>query len=367
MGLSGGVDSSVAAAIMKEMGHEVSGAIMRIWPGDLCGEGTSRHACYGPSEELDVEDAHEVADRLGIPLFEIDLKQAYKTEVLDYFRTEYLLGRTPNPCVRCNKRVKFDVLLKQASYSGVNFDFFATGHYVKVKFSRERDRYILSKAVDGKKDQSYFLYSLSQEQLSRSMFPIGDYSKQQVRDIAAALGLVVSDKAESQDFADSGYAHLMGGLTNPGPIINMQGEVLGLHRGIAYYTVGQRRGLGISSPHPLYVIAIDHVSNSVVIGSKSEVWAKGLVASGMNWIAINELDRPIHTKTRIRSTHQEASALVTPLAEGMVHVGFEHPQMAVAPGQAVVFYDGDELVGGGTIDIIERCESHEIGCHMVIR
>ncbi|MDY6834490.1 MAG: aminomethyltransferase beta-barrel domain-containing protein, partial [Chloroflexota bacterium] len=274
--------------------------------------------------------------------------------------SEYLLGRTPNPCVRCNKRLKFDALLKQASNSGVDFDFFVTGHYAKVRFSTERKRYVLSKAIDGKKDQSYFLYSLSQEQLSRVVFPIGGYTKQQVRDIAVDLGLKVSDKAESQDFADVGYDQLMGGFTNPGPIINTQGEVLGQHRGIVYYTVGQRRGLRIPSPHPLYVIALDYLSNSVVVGCKSEVWAKGLIASGMNWIAFDELDWPIYISAKVRSTHEGVPAQVTPLTGERVHVEFENEQMAIAPGQAVVFYDGDDLVGGGTIDKAQRSETCEV-------
>ena len=348
--MSGGVDSSVAAALLKEKGYEVIGVTMKVWDGETLPANGTRHACYGPGEEEDLEDARKVAQVLGIPLNIFDLRQEYKIEVLDYFCHEYLSGRTPNPCIRCNRRVKFDALLRKARDTGIEFDYFATGHYARVEHDESRSRYLLKKAKDMAKDQSYFLFALSQEQLSNSLFPLGNHTKEEVRKMARDLELGIDDKPESQDFFAGDYSSLLGKVARPGPILNKEGEILGEHRGIPFYTIGQRKGLGISSKEPLYVTAIDQRKNVIVVGPKEEVYGDELVAMELNWIAIEELSRPVDLKAKIRYLHKEAEAMVIPLDEDKVHVKFKEPQMAITPGQAVVFYDDDTVIGGGTIE-----------------
>jgi tRNA-specific 2-thiouridylase len=348
--MSGGVDSSVAAALLKEKGYEVIGVTMKVWDGETLPANGTRHACYGPGEEEDLEDARKVAQVLGIPLNIFNLRQEYKIEVLDYFCHEYLSGRTPNPCIRCNRRVKFDALLRKARDTGIEFDYFATGHYARVEHDEGRSRYLLKKAKDMAKDQSYFLFALSQEQLSNSLFPLGNHTKEEVRKMARDLELGIDDKPESQDFFAGDYSSLLGKVARPGPILNKEGEILGEHRGIPFYTIGQRKGLGISSKEPLYVTAIDQGKNVIVVGPKEEVYGDELVAMELNWIAIEELSRPVDLKAKIRYLHKEAEAMVIPLDEDKVHVKFKEPQMAITPGQAVVFYDDDTVIGGGTIE-----------------
>ncbi|TET64707.1 tRNA 2-thiouridine(34) synthase MnmA [Candidatus Aerophobetes bacterium] len=348
--MSGGVDSSVAAALLKEKGYEVIGVTMKVWDGETLPANGTRHACYGPGEEEDLEDARKVAQVLGIPLNIFDLRQEYKIEVLDYFCHEYLSGRTPNPCIRCNRRVKFDALLEKARDTGIEFDYFATGHYARVEHDESKSRYLLKKAKDMAKDQSYFLFALSQEQLSNALFPVGNHSKEEVRKMARDLELGIDDKSESQDFFAGDYSSLLGKVARPGPILNKEGEILGEHRGIPFYTIGQRKGLGISSKEPLYVTAIDQGKNVIVVGPKEEVYGDELVAMELNWIAIQELSRPVDLKAKIRYLHKEAEAMVIPLDEDKVHVKFKEPQMAITPGQAVVFYDDDTVIGGGTIE-----------------
>ena len=348
--MSGGVDSSVAAALLKDKGYEVTGVTMEVWGGEALPGDRTRHSCYGPGEEEDREDARKVAQVLGIALCTFDLRQDYRIEVLDYFCREYVLGRTPNPCIRCNRRVKFDALLRKARESELEFDYFATGHYARVEYDEGRCRYLLKKAGDRAKDQSYFLFALSQEQLGNSLFPLGNHTKGEVRKMAQDLGLGVDDKPESQDFFAGDYSSLLGKVARPGPILNKAGEILGEHRGIPFYTIGQRKGLGISAGEPLYVIGIDPERNAVVVGGKGEVYGDELVASQLNWIALEELKHPIEVEARIRYRHKEAQAMVIPLEEDKVRVKFREPQMAITPGQAVVFYDNDTVVGGGTIE-----------------
>ncbi len=348
--MSGGVDSSVAAALLKEKGYEVIGVTMKVWDGETLPANGTRHACYGPGEEEDLEDARKVAQVLGIPLNIFNLRQEYKIEVLDYFCHEYLSGRTPNPCIRCNRRVKFDALLRKARDTGIEFDYFATGHYARVEHDEGKRRYLLKKAKDMAKDQSYFLFALSQEQLSNSLFPLGNHTKEEVRKMARDLELGIDDKPESQDFFAGDYSSLLGKVARPGPILNKEGEILGEHRGIPFYTIGQRKGLGISSKEPLYVTAIDQGKNVIVVGPKEEVYGDELVAMELNWIAIEELSRPVDLKAKIRYLHKEAEAMVIPRDEDKVHVKFKEPQMAITPGQAVVFYDDDTVIGGGTIE-----------------
>ncbi len=348
--MSGGVDSSVAAAILKERGYEVIGVTMKVWDGEALPGDETRHGCYGPGEEEDIEDARKVAQVLGIPFYTFDLRQEYKAQVLDYFCHEYLSGRTPNPCIRCNSRVKFDALLKKARDSGLEFDYFASGHYARVEYDESKHRYLLKKAKDMAKDQSYFLFSLSQGYLGRSLFPLDSYTKGEVRKLARALGLGIDHKPESQNFIAGGYSTLIEAAAKPGPILNKEGKILGEHRGIPFYTIGQRKGLGISYREPLYVTGIDQGRNAVTVGTKEEVYRDGLLASDLNWIAIEEFKRPIEVKARIRYLHKEAEAMVIPLEEDKVRVKFKEPQMAITPGQAVVFYDDDTVVGGGTIE-----------------
>jgi len=347
--MSGGVDSSVAAALLKRQGHDVVGVTMKIWDGESLPEKTAHGCCYGPENE-DIEDARRVAEALGIPFHVFDLRREYRDEVLAYVRREYTAGRTPNPCVKCNRRVKLDSLVEKAREAGIRFEFVATGHYARAERDETTGRCLLKKATDATKDQSYFLYSLSQEQLARSVFPLGDCTKKQVRRLATDFRLSVHDKPESQDFAAGGYGSLVGASARPGPIVDTQGNALGRHRGIPFYTVGQRRGLGVAAHQALYVIEIDAERNAVVVGSKDQVYHDELECSELNWMAIQRLEGPIQARARIRYSHKEAEATVSPLGENRAKVKFSEPQMAITPGQAVVFYEGDIVLGGGTID-----------------
>ncbi len=347
--MSGGVDSSVAAALLKEKGYQVCGVTMKIWDGeDTADAGTSR-ACYGPGEVNNIEDARNVSEILGIPLHVLDLSKEFKHEVLDYFSREYLAGRTPNPCLRCNSRMKFGALLDKAEDSGIEFDYFATGHYSRVEYDSGSNRYRLKKARALDKDQSYFLASLSQKQLSRSLFPIGEYTKDEVRSIARYSGLGIDDKPESQDFIAAGY-HSLIDETQPGAIKDRQGAILGEHGGISMYTIGQRKGFGISTGEPLYVTDIDPATNVITVGSREQIYGDELIASGLNWIAVEKPEGSMEVTGKIRYSHQGAKATVTPVNENSVYVKFSEPQMAITPGQAIVFYREDVVVGGGTIE-----------------
>lgn len=350
VGMSGGVDSSVAAALLKREGHDVTGITMKIWPGGDASAKAKHHGCYGPGDAEDIADAARVAETIGIRHCVIDLSQEYRHEVLDFFCEQYLAGRTPNPCVRCNQQIKFGTLLQKTRESGIDFDHFATGHYARVEDDKEASRYLLRKGKDLKKDQSYFLVSLSQEQLRQAMFPLGNFTKDQVRKMAADLGLDVAEKPESQDFAEGGHISLFATPAAPGPIVDTKGNVLGKHRGIPYYTVGQRKGLGISSETPLYVVAIDAGKNAVIVGERSEVFASEFTVSDVNWISVVGMNQPFTAMVRIRYRHVEAEALITPLDNGSARVRFKEPQLAITPGQTAVFYNGDLVVGGGSID-----------------
>ncbi len=343
--MSGGVDSSVAAALLKEQGYGVIGITLRLQPSD-CSDGY-----YGSDA---VTDAQKIAQRLGIPHQVVDFRDVFARDVVVNFCREYSLGRTPNPCIRCNRYIKFGALLKQAQELGT--DMVATGHYARIEKGSSSGRYLLTKSVDYHKDQSYMLCMLTQEQLSHSLFPVGDLTKEEVRGTADRLGLSISDKAESQEICfipDNDYSRFLreydGIVPRPGPIIDCRGNAVGEHRGIIYYTIGQRKGLGIASREPLYVTAIYAKENTITVGNKNEVYATELVASDLNWISIEEPDVPMNVKARIRYRHREAAATVTPTGTGEVMVKFQKPQMAITPGQAVVFYDGDIVVGGGLI------------------
>jgi len=355
--MSGGVDSSVAAAILKEEGHQVIGVTMQIWPSDKQACEVDRFdGCCGLSA---VEDAKRAAYKLGIPHYVMNFRDVFAQKVIAHFCQEYSLGRTPNPCIRCNQYIKFDALLDRAR--GLGADFVATGHHARIKKDEASGRYLLKKGNDRRKDQSYVLYPLTQEQLEHSLLPIGNFTKERVREIARELGLPAAAKPESQEICfipDDDYPRFLEEYVpqaiKPGPILDKEGNILGEHRGILFYTVGQRKGLGIAAKEPFYVTAIDRERNTLIVGNKEDVYGNKLIASKLNWIAIESLKQPITVKAKIRYRHQEAEAEVAPLDEDQVYVEFKAPQMAITPGQAIVFYDGDSVVGGGTIEQARR-------------
>jgi len=333
--MSGGVDSSVAAALLKEEGHDVIGLTMRLMP----------HSAA-------IEDARKVANILGIPHHVIDFRDIFARTIIDDFCREYALGRTPNPCVRCNEYIKFGALREKAAEMGA--DFIATGHYARVE--KDGTEILLKKGIDTKKDQSYFLCRLTCEQLSHTMFPIGHLTKIKVRQIARENGLPTASRPESQEICfipDNDYAGFLKGYLKqppqPGPIMDGRGNVLGEHRGITAYTIGQRHGLGIAAAEPLYITAIAPDRNAVVVGTKAQTYGTELVAGNLNWMASKSPDYPVNVKARIRYRHPEAAAAVTPLEDGNYYVKFAAPQMAITPGQTIAFYDGDTIIGGGTI------------------
>ena len=355
--MSGGIDSSVAAALLKEEGYQVIGMTMQIWPRN----GQSREADEpGSRRGADAtEDARSIACKLGIPHHVMDFRDTFAQKVIANFCREYNLGRTPNPCIRCNRYIKFGALLQRARELGA--DFMATGHHARIERDKAATTHFLKKGVDQNKDQSYFLYSLNQEQLSHTLLPIGNLSKDRVREMARESGLSIANKPESQEICfipDDDYAKFLKDYIpqadKPGPILDEQGNILGSHRGILHYTIGQRKGLGISTKEPSYVLAIEPERQAIVVGSKKAAYGNELIASGLNWITITRLEKPILARAKIRYRHQEVEVEVTPLDDDKVYVKFKEPQLAITPGQAIVFYDGDTVIGGGTIEQARR-------------
>ena len=351
--MSGGVDSSVVAALLKEDGYQVIGATMQIWPSNELADGADR---FGGCCGLDaVSEAKRVAHRLGFPHHVMNFRKLFAQKVIDNFCGEYSQGRTPNPCIRCNEHIKFDALLSRAKELGA--DFVATGHYARIERDEVNGRYLLKKGVDRGKDQSYVLYRMGQDQLGHAIMPLGGFTKERVRQIARELGLPVADKSESQEICfipDGDYTgflkEYMPQAVKPGPILDGEGNTLGEHQGMLFYTIGQRRGLGISAGEPLYVVAIDRGRNAIIVGPRREVYGDALIADELNWIAIESLVQPLELKARIRYRHREADAVITSISGGeRAHVKFKQPQMAITPGQAVVFYHKDTVMGGGTI------------------
>jgi len=354
VGLSGGVDSSVAAYLLKQQGYHVIGLTMQIWDGSLPLPDEGRSGCYGPGEPRDIEAARTLAGKLGIPHHVIPLAPEYGSEVLDYFRKEYRAGRTPNPCVRCNRTMKFGLLLDRARAMGIAFDQFATGHYARVEQDRASGRWQLRRSLDVAKDQTYFLSRLSQSQLSQVLFPLGGLTKPEVKAIARELGWDdVADKPESQNFIESkDYGVLFSDREQtPGPIVDTHGKALGQHRGIVHYTVGQRKGLGIGgTADPLYVVRLDACANTVVVGAYSDLFANRLSASDLNWIGLESAPvKPLKVQAKIRQQHKEATATLQGTEFEQVEMRFEEPQMSITPGQVVVFYDNDLVLGSGII------------------
>lgn len=348
VGLSGGVDSSVAAALLKEKGYDVIGLCMETCDGSFGIKPTEKHSCYGSNETNDIESARSVCRQLDIPFHVIDLKIEFKERVIGYFRDEYLKGRTPNPCVVCNRNLKFGLLLEKARMGGIDFDFFATGHYARSIEAHRR--FLLKRPVDLSKDQTYFLYALTQGQLSGIMFPLGDYRKKEVREIAKALGLKTSDRPESQDFiSGNDYTPFFTmDEIKSGDIVDEKGNLLGRHKGIIHYTVGQRRGLGIQSSRPLYVSRIDAERNRIVVNET--VFSSGLIAGRLNLIAVDGFEGPFRATVKIRLQHRGSDAIISPFDHNKVKILFNEPQKSITPGQSAVFYQGDTVLGGGVIE-----------------
>jgi tRNA-uridine 2-sulfurtransferase len=346
--MSGGVDSSVAAHLLKEEGFEVIGATMRIWKD---GDQNTPYGCCGA---LAVEDARHVAQKLGIPFYVFNLEEDFEKEVIQYFCEEYGRGKTPNPCILCNEKIKFKAFLRKAL--DLEADFIATGHYARLEFDGKTNRYLLKKGKDRKKDQSYVLFSLTQDQLSRTLFPLGNILKEEVRKIAFELGLRVHDKPESQEICfiheHSYHAFLqerLKGSIEPGPFVDQRGNILGIHKGIPFYTIGQRRGLGVAKGVPLYVTRIDREKNQIILGEKNEVYADCLIVESVLWIRIPSSAPSFSAQVKIRYNHPGSEAILSLQGNSIVMVKFKSPQKAITPGQAAVFYDEDTVIGGGWI------------------
>ena len=360
--MSGGVDSSAAAAILKEQGHELVGFTMQLWDQrrginvDENGEPLPSRCCSLD----DVYDARRVAEELGFPFYVLNLERDFERDVVQPFVTSYLNGETPIPCVACNSRLKFASLDRLAVSLGC--EKVATGHYARVEFDTGTNRYKLLRGRNQQKDQSYFLWELTQAQLSRAMFPLGEMSKPEARDAARQHGLAVAEKKESQEICfvpDGDYAGFIDRyleaedatdrLPGSGDIVDTSGRVVGTHGGIHRYTVGQRRGIGIAEERPLYVISLESEQNRLVVGSQEELLGKDFTAAGVNWIAISDPSEPVQADVRIRYRHTPARATISQETKQRVKVVFDEPQRAITPGQATVFYRGDEVVGGGWI------------------
>ncbi|MBP1745148.1 MAG: thiouridylase [Firmicutes bacterium] len=343
VGMSGGVDSSVAAYLLKEQGYDVIGINMQVWQEDGCSSSSA------------AEDARRVADKLGIPFHVVDFKECFKEWVIDYFIDEYMNGRTPNPCVACNKHIKFGELLKAAMALGA--DYVATGHYAVIE--EKGGRYLLKNAEDDKKDQTYMLYGLTQHQLAHTLMPCGAFRKDRIREIAKEIGLLVHNKKDSEDICfipdkDHGgfIKRQVPGRLAEGNFVDKNGKVLGRHKGIAYYTIGQRKGLGIALGIPVFVTDIIPWRNEVVLGSEEEIFKTELMAKDVNFIPFDTLEEPIEVRAKIRYAAKPSPAVIYPESGNRVRVVFAEKQRAITKGQSVVFYDGSYLVGGGVIESI---------------
>lgn len=351
IGMSGGVDSSVAAYLLKKQGYDVIGITMQVWQQDKEYEEKEGGCCSLKS----VEDARKVAYKLDIPFYVVNFKEIFKNSVIDYFVDEYMNGRTPNPCIVCNKFIKFDALLKKAMALGAQY--VATGHYATIE--KLNGRYVIRKSEDDKKDQTYVLYNLTQYQLSHTLMPCGTYHKDKIREIAKEIGLKVYNKKDSVEICfipdnDHG-AFIKKQLPHKikeGNFVDRKGNVLGKHKGIVYYTIGQRKGLGIALGRPMFVTDINPITNEVVLGSEEDIFKTELIAGDMNFIPFDKLQQPMEVEAKIRYSAKPSSAVIYPIENGKVKVVFRQKQRAITKGQSVVFYDGDLLIGGGVINEI---------------
>ncbi len=348
--MSGGVDSTVAAYLMKEKGYDCIGATMKLFQNEDIGL-SKEHSCCSVD---DVEDARRVASALDMPFYVLNFSENFKEKVVDKFVSCYENGLTPNPCIECNRHLKFEHLYNKAKELG--YEYVVTGHYSRIEYNESTGRYELLKALDPTKDQSYVLYSMTQEQLAHTLFPLGSMTKEQAREIAASQNFINANKHDSQDICfvtDGKYANFIEGYTGKnypeGDFVDLEGNVLGRHKGIIRYTVGQRRGLGLSLKQSMYVVKVDPESNTVILGYNEDLFSTTLIANNLNLISIPEIKGEMRFKARPRYNAKEAWATVTKIDEDTIKVVFDEPQRAITKGQAVVLYDDDKVVGGGTI------------------
>jgi len=340
VGMSGGVDSSVAALLLQQQGYEVVGVTLNLWK---------------KAKEDVIQDARAVCEKLGMEYHILDFSDLFREKVIDYFADEYMNGRTPNPCNACNRHIKFEALLQKA-VSELNCEYIATGHYAKVEFDAESGRYFLRKSQADKKDQTYALYNLTQEQLSRTLMPLGDYTKAEVRKIAEDNDLVNAKRKDSQEICfveDNDYIRFIqenyGYVPKKGNFVDVTGNVLGEHQGIIHYTIGQRKGLGIAFQKHMFVLKIDVEKNEVVLGDQEQLFSDTLVCDKVNWMMVEKLEAPMLAQVKIRYSATAEPATLIPKEDGTVKVVFDTPQRAITSGQTAVFYDGDAVIGGGSI------------------
>lgn len=351
VGMSGGVDSSVAAWLLKEQGYDVIGVTMQIWQDEEPEEQEENGGCCGLSA---VDDARRVAGNLNIPYYVMNFKKEFKEHVMDYFVQEYVDGRTPNPCIACNRYVKWESLLKRSMDIGA--EYIATGHYARIE-QLPNGRYALKKSVTAAKDQTYALYNLTQYQLAHTLMPVGAFTKDEIRKMAEGIELLVANKPDSQEICfipDHDYAKFIKENSNchlpEGNFVDKDGQILGRHKGITHYTVGQRKGLNLAMGHPIFVTEIRSETNEVVIGESEDVFSNTLICNNLNWMAIENLSGgELRVTAKIRYSHKGASCLIREKGPDLVECVFDEPQRAITPGQAVVFYDDDYVIGGGTI------------------
>ncbi len=354
--MSGGVDSSVAAALLKRQGYEVIGATMKLWsdPHDeaVANADEPERSCCTLSA---VEDARRVCQMLDIPHYVFNFQSAFEREVIDNFTAEYLAGRTPNPCIACNRHIKFGAFLQRARELGA--DFVATGHYAQIAFDPQKQKFLLRKGLDSKKDQSYVLYHLTQELLAHFQLPLGGLTKTETRELATEFGFLVANKPESQEICfipDNDYRRFLAarapGAIVPGPFVSADGQILGMHKGFACYTVGQRKGLGIALGQPMFVSAIDPKTNRVTLGPESDIFSNSLTAHDVSWVSGEVPASPFRASAKIRYNAAESPALISPLPDSRIEVLFDKKQRAITPGQSVVFYAEDAVLGGGIIE-----------------
>lgn len=349
VGMSGGVDSSVAAYLLKKQGYDVIGITMQIWQEDKEYEEREGGCCSLSA----VDDARRVCEKLDIPFYVLNFRDSFKENVIKYFVQEYIDGKTPNPCIACNKHLKFDELLRKAR--GIGAEYVATGHYAKIE---ERDgRYLLIRSDDDRKDQTYALYNFTQDQLAHTLMPCGEYTKDKIREIAKEIGLAVHNKKDSEEIcfiSDNDHGRFIKeerpGEVKPGNFVDSKGNILGKHKGIVYYTIGQRKGLGIALGKPVFVTDIRPETNEVVLGSEETIFNTDLIAKDVNFIPFDKLNGEMNVQAKVRYSAKPADAVISPLPDGRVKVSFKEKQRAITKGQSVVFYDGEIVVGGGIIE-----------------